>query len=268
MIPRAGWWGSWLSASKLWNTVSTSGPSSTVKPRPRNTSSSSRWVAVIRCRRPTGWGGVPGQRDVDAVGGQARVELGARSSRVARLDQRSSACRASLAARPTAPRCSAGQLGHAAQQLRQLRPGDRGSARAAPPGRRWTRRRRWPPRPRCAGRRWCRHGHGAGTLSRVISYSATVAAIAAFSDSPAIGMRAARSQRVNQLVRQSVAFAPDQQRDRSAPVAAASRQRSRARRGGRRARSSRRAGSRGRRRRGPARPRRSRPCWPCTALGP
>ena len=43
-MPRAGWAGGMLSASKLYQSVSTSGPSATSKPMPTKTSSSSSRV--------------------------------------------------------------------------------------------------------------------------------------------------------------------------------------------------------------------------------
>ena len=77
-------------------------------------------MAVSRWRRPTGRGGLAGQRDVDAVGGQPRVELGRLELRARSSMSASSAWRAWLAARPTWPRCSGGRSAHAAQQVRQL----------------------------------------------------------------------------------------------------------------------------------------------------
>ena len=85
------------------------------------TSSISRRVAVIRCRRPTGCGRAAGQRDVDARRRPAALELGGLELRpCAPRSAPSSARRASLAARPTAPRSSGGSCGDAAQQVGQL----------------------------------------------------------------------------------------------------------------------------------------------------
>ncbi len=136
------------------------------------------------------------QRHVDAVGAQALLELAAPSSSPARASiSASSAWRAWLAALPTAPRSCRRQLGDPAQQLRQLglapevahaqlleRVAGGGGGRSAPRA--------------SALSSLDPLDHDAGTLDgrRVISYSATVAAIAAFSDSDAIGMRATRSQ--------------------------------------------------------------------------
>src|SRR5918993_342545 len=53
-MSRAGWPGGKLSAPKLFQSVSTSGPSATVKPMPTKTSSSSWMACVTRCTCPAG----------------------------------------------------------------------------------------------------------------------------------------------------------------------------------------------------------------------
>ena len=55
-MPRAGWAGGMFSASKLYQSVSASGPSATVKPMPTKTSSSSARAWVTRCRWPRAGG--------------------------------------------------------------------------------------------------------------------------------------------------------------------------------------------------------------------
>ena len=86
---------------------------------------------------PDGLRRLAGQRDVDAVGGEAHVELRRLRARAARCSiSASSAWRAWLAALPTAPRSLGRQLGDAAQQVAAARPCARGSARAAPRARR------------------------------------------------------------------------------------------------------------------------------------
>ena len=83
-------------------------------------SSSSRRVWVSRCRRPTGWAGRAGQRDVDDVGDQPRVELGAVELGLARLERRLDAAPRLVGRLADAPALLRRQLGDAAQQLRQL----------------------------------------------------------------------------------------------------------------------------------------------------
>ncbi len=51
-MPRAGWAGGMLSASKLYQSVSASGPSATTNPMATNTSSRASRVWVTRCRCP------------------------------------------------------------------------------------------------------------------------------------------------------------------------------------------------------------------------
>ena len=59
-MPRAGWAGGMLSASKLYQSVSASGPSATAKPMEMKVSSSSSRVWVTRCRWPRS--GIPAGR--------------------------------------------------------------------------------------------------------------------------------------------------------------------------------------------------------------
>ena len=100
-------------------------------------SSISRRVAVSRCRRPTGCGGRAGQRDVDDVGGEPRVELGALELGAARPRSRPRAPGAPRWRRlPTAPRSSGGSCGDAAQQVRQLGLAAEEARRAPPRARR------------------------------------------------------------------------------------------------------------------------------------
>ena len=171
----------------------------TVKPRPTKTSSISRQVCVSRCRRPTGCGGSPGSV-TSTRSAIRRASSSAPSSSPARCAiSASSAWRASLAARPTWPRCSGGssatprsrfgQLGLAPQEAHPqlLELGRRGGRRD----------RRLGLRPQAVDPL----DHASGTL--VDSYSATVAAIAAFSESPAIGMWATASQAPSDRGRQA-----------------------------------------------------------------
>ena len=83
-------------------------------------SSSSRRVWVSTCRRPTGWAGVPGSV-TSTTSAASRVSSSERSSSALRASSAASTPRrAWLAALPTRPRSSGRQLGDAAQQLRQL----------------------------------------------------------------------------------------------------------------------------------------------------
>ena len=81
-MPRAGWAGGMLRASKLYQSVSTSGPSATAKPMPTKTSSSSSRVWVTRCRWPRAGGASTVLGDdlgqVEAVGLQRLGPLGLR----------------------------------------------------------------------------------------------------------------------------------------------------------------------------------------------
>ena len=120
------------------------------------------------------------------------------------------------------PRCSGCELGDAAQQLRQL-----GLAPEVAHAQLLERLAAW--RAAAIVRLGLRAqlldplDHDAGTLDdapgvrrrvpRVSSYSATVAAIAAFSDSAAIGMCATRSHARTTLLRQALALGADEQRD-------------------------------------------------------
>jgi hypothetical protein len=143
-------------------------------------SSSSRRVWVSRCRRPTGWAGRARQSHVDDVGGEPRVELLAVDLLAAAADQRLDRPARLVGRLADLAALLRRQLGHAAQQLRQLGLAPEvldaealelvGGARA---------------RDRIRGR-------VLDLLDAVdhllTSYIATVAAMAAFSDSDAIGM--------------------------------------------------------------------------------
>ena len=167
-------------------------------------SSISRRVWVTRCRWPTGLRRVAGQRHVDAVLGQAAVELGRLELRGALLEQRLErlahlvgglADRAALLGRQLADRAQRrGQLGLAA----------RGSGPAAPRARRRGRRRAIAASASRA--QLVQVSHGAAILFAT-SYSATVAAIATFSDSgPSAAAGSARRARGLAARRQALAL--------------------------------------------------------------
>ena len=83
-------------------------------------SSSSRRVWVSRCRRPTGWAGVPGSV-TSTTSAASRASSSERSSSALRASSAASTPRrAWLAALPTRAALLRRQLGDAAQQLRQL----------------------------------------------------------------------------------------------------------------------------------------------------
>ena len=84
--------------------------------RPRSRAGS----AVIRCRRPTARRRVAGQRDVDAVLGQPRVELAGVELRRARLEQRLERLARLVGRLAHRPALLRRQVAHAAQQLGQL----------------------------------------------------------------------------------------------------------------------------------------------------
>ncbi len=176
-------------------------------------SSSSRRVALSTCSAPDRLRRGAGQRHVDAVRAPACARAHPRASSPARAAiSASSAWRAWLAALPTAPRCSGASVGDLAQHLRQL--GLAAEVAHAQLLERIAARRLRDRRLGLAAQLLDPLDHDAGTLDglRVISYSATVAAIAAFSDSLAIGMRATRSHARRPLGRQAVALGADQQR--------------------------------------------------------
>ncbi len=93
-MPRAGWAGGMFSASKLYQSVSASGPSATVKPMPTKTSSSSARAWVTRCRCPRAGGDAHLVRDdlgqVEAVGQQRLGPLGLAASSARRAARRAS----------------------------------------------------------------------------------------------------------------------------------------------------------------------------------
>ena len=162
----------------------------TVKPRPTKTSSISRRVCGDQVQAPDRLRRVAGQRDVDAVGDQPRVELGGveRASRGAR--SASSSARADLV----------GALADRAALLGRQLPTPRsrlGSSALRPevPDAQLLERGggRRPASISATASSWIvsmRSSIRRGTLFH--SYSASVAAIAAFSDSLSIGMWAAR----------------------------------------------------------------------------
>ena len=111
-------------------------------------SSISRWVRAIevgvadRPRRR------PGQGDVDPVGDELRVELGGVELLAARLEQRLELLAGLVGGAADLAAFLRRQLGDPAQDRRSARLCGRGSGPAAPPARRWSRRRRSPRRPR------------------------------------------------------------------------------------------------------------------------
>ena len=168
-------------------------------------SSSSRRVWVSRCRRPTGWAGRAGQRDVDDVGGEPRVELGAVELGLARLERRLDAAPRLVGRLADAPALLRRQLGDAAQQLRQL-----GLA------------------PEVLDAHALELLRGAGAVDglrgrlldlldavdhRETSYIATVAAMAALSDSERIGMWQISSHCGEHRIGQPLALRADHERD-------------------------------------------------------
>ena len=169
-----------------------------------------------------------GQRHVDAVGPRGRARAPRRPT-APRAPRSAPPAPAAPRWRPCRPRpLSAGsQLGDAAQQLRQL-----GLAaevahaqlleRLAGGGLRRSR-----PRPLLSAPRSARSSLALTLFRRepiclpVISYSATVAAIAAFSESAAIGMLRRALARRQDLLGQPLALGADEQRDIAAPTASA-----------------------------------------------
>ena len=117
-IPRAGWAGGMLSASKLYQSVSISGPSATSNPMPTNTSSSASRVWVTRWRWPRAAGAAtePGMNSV-------------RSSRLSAISRASSS--AAISARRLLEQLLDGGPG-LVQPLARAPCGRRGRARRAP----------------------------------------------------------------------------------------------------------------------------------------
>ena len=153
-------------------------------------SSISRRVAVSRCTPAGRDDGRAGQRDVDDVGGQLRVELGGVELGRARLDRGLERLARLVGGAADRRALLRGELGDAAQQVRQLR---LAAEEAHPHVLELGRVRRLGDR-RLAGRAQLADPlvHGAAIL-RLHSYRATVAAIAAFSDSAATGIVAVAS---------------------------------------------------------------------------
>ena len=171
---RAGWSGGMLSASKLYQSVSTSGPSATVKPRPTKTSSRRLVAWVTRCRWPASAAGrtsVRSSRSASSCARRpparapARVPPAAALDGAARLVQRLAgrpalvggrARRAALSA-ASVERLPSSSLSTAAQLVERV--GLRRRARAQRP----------PPRRRRSRRSSVRHAHcpgGAGVANR------------------------------------------------------------------------------------------------------
>ena len=102
---RAGCSGGMLSAVKLYQSLSTSGPSATVKPRPTNTSSSCSWVWVTRWR----WPALRTGRhlgEVEALGSPMRSLRGqGRRSSARRCARASATARGRLVQRLRRPPC-------------------------------------------------------------------------------------------------------------------------------------------------------------------
>ena len=173
------------------------------------TSSISRRVAVIRCRRPTGCDGRAGQRDVDDVGGQPRLQLAGLEPAAARLERGLERPARLVGGAADGAALLRRQLGDAAQQVGQLGLAaqeahadvlQRGRVRRAGDGR------------LALGAQLCDAvKHGARIL-RSSSYRATVAAIPAFSDSERIGMCATSSQAATTRRGQPLALGADDQR--------------------------------------------------------
>ena len=101
---------------------------------------------VSRCRRPDRLRRVAGQRDVDAVGDEPRVELGGARARPARLDRASSAAAGLVGGLAHRAALLGRQLGDAAQEVGQLGLAAEVAGPAAPRARPWWTAARSPPR--------------------------------------------------------------------------------------------------------------------------